>query len=210
VSAHYVVETGKNDDGELQLNVRFAQARSPLRNATPLAGARVRYPDGSLQTVDSNGAFDAGASSYAAKHGQRIGDKTGILVRILTPSGVVLQPTRFALYVPSAKTEANQYSYYREDRIKVTSGGASLPCEASYKQRVQAADEVVTFPIILTSRQQVVEEAVHSCDRGDPDKDARIVGFEFIGERDLIRWVYYYIHPVYSPRYVTPCGAQGC
>jgi hypothetical protein len=236
VSAHYVVETGTNADGKLQLDVRPAQARPMLANAKPLTDANVRYPDGSTQSVNSKGLFDASASSYAAKHGQTPKDVKGVVVRIVSASGIALQPTRFALYVPSAATEAREHSYYRVKRIHVTLGGSGLPCEPAYRQKVLDLDAVVQFAITLNSRQGVVDEAVHSCDRGDPDKDARIVGFEYIVDRDLIRWNYYYqapgadelkgagitqareymefrvptLYPVYSPRYLTRCGAQGC
>ena len=236
VSAHYVVETGKNADGELQLNVRFAQARPMLKDSKPLTNAQVRYPDGSLQSVDSAGGFDAGASTYAAAHGQSLNDKVGVVVQIVTPLGIALTPTKFALYVPSAKTEARQYSYYRERKIGVTSRGGGRPCEAAYQQKVLDPDAIVQFGILLNTRQGVDQEAVHSCDRGDPDTEARIVGFEFISSGILIRWNYYYqapgrdelkgagitqareylefrvrgFDPVYSPRYVTSCGTQGC
>jgi hypothetical protein len=238
ISAHYVVETGTNADGRLQLSVRFLQARSMLDDAKPLTDARVRYPDGSIQFVDSTGMFDAGASAFAAKHGQNIRDLKGIVVRILSPSATAaaLNPRRFALYVPSAKEEARETSSYRERKIGATLRGGGLPCEPSYKQKLLDPDAVVQFGILLNSRQQVVSQAAYSCDRGDPDTEARIVGFEFISVSDLIRWNYYYqapsreelkgagitqareylefrvptLYPVYSPRYVTNCGAQGC
>ena len=208
-----------------------------LDGTQPLAGAKVRYPDGSTQSVDSSGEFDAGASSFAAKRGQTIKDLKGIVVRIIAPSGAAaLKPTRFALYVPSAKEEARETSYYRERKIGVTLRGGGLPCEPTYRQKTLDPDAIIIFPILLTTRQGVVDEAAHSCDRGDPDTQARIVGLDIIASGDLIRWNYYYqapsrdelkgagitqareylqfrvptLYPVFSPRYVTHCGAQGC
>jgi hypothetical protein len=236
IAAHYVVETGTNADGQLQLNVRPVQASSILKNARPLADVSVRYPDGSFQAVDASGEFDAGASSYAAKHGQTIKDVNGVVVQIRTPIAIALQPTKFALYVPSAKEEAREFSYYRRLSIPVQSGGGGRPCEASYAQKILAPDDVVTYGILLSKRDQVYAEKALSCDRGDPDTEARIVGFEFISVSDLIRWQYYYqapgraelkaagitqareylsfsvrgFLPIWSPRYVTQCGAQGC
>lgn len=130
VSAHYVVEMGRNADGMLQVDVRQMQEPSIFASPQPFRSAAVVYPDSSTQHVDANGMFDAADSAYARKHGEHIGDPN-VMIRIVSPIAIAFQPTTFGIYVPSKRDERRESSVAAA--VQFTLAGNLFPkaCKAS-------------------------------------------------------------------------------
>jgi len=166
VSAHYVVETGTNADGRLQVDVRQAQEPSIFASPSPFTLASVEYPDQSFQRVDEHGMFDAGASHYAAKHGEPI-DGPPVTIHIVSPIGtsvgIAFQPTTFRIYVPSEKDERAENSVGDSVAFRSVGNVAPEACKASSPHQAVGPNDVgdfvfttpdfigVSFPLLLGS-----------------------------------------------------------
>jgi hypothetical protein len=106
VSAHYVVF--KQTWDKPTIVVISIQAADDYLKAFPgstrLAGAMILYPDGSKQVTDAQGEFDAGMSSYAQAHPEKI-NGTDIAVFIEAPAAESLKPIQTTIFAPSESEE---------------------------------------------------------------------------------------------------------
>jgi hypothetical protein len=196
VSARYVVETGRNADGMLQLDVRPVQESSLFSRPSPFRSASIEYPDRSTQAVDARGEFDAAASTYAQKHGEPIGGKL-VTIHVLTPIDIALQPSTFQIYVPSEATQAQEESYFASVRYKTAFFNGSKACRSSWPHQDVAPDDTAefVFTIPISAATHVYQAALYSCDK--QFADGKILGYEWIalpGTKE-IRLTYRYQAP---------------
>jgi hypothetical protein len=151
VSANYVVETGKNADGQLQVDVRQMQEPSIFASPEPFRLAIVQYPDNSLQTVDANGKFDAAESSYAAKHGESIfapNVTVHIVSTIAIAVGVAFEPSTFHIYVPTKTQERSESTVADTIAYRRAGNVAPAACAASAPHADLAPNDVAGFTFV--------------------------------------------------------------
>jgi hypothetical protein len=106
VSAHYVVLKHVRDTPTIALlNIQIVDDYlKTFPASTRLSGARIVYPDGSTQTADGQGEFDAGMSSYAKSHPEKFNGKD-VTVRVEAPTGSLLKTITTAIFAPSESEE---------------------------------------------------------------------------------------------------------
>jgi hypothetical protein len=106
VSAHYVVFKQIWDTPTIVV-IAVQSAGDYLKafpGSTRIAGATIVYPDGSKQVTNAQGEFDAGMSSYAQAHPEKI-DGTDIIVHVEAPAASALKPIVTTIFAPSESEE---------------------------------------------------------------------------------------------------------
>jgi hypothetical protein len=106
VSAHYVVFKQVWDTPAIVvIGVQVADDYlKAFPTSTRLDGATIVYPDGSKQVTSAQGEFDAGMSSYAQAHPEKI-DGTDITVRVEAPATESLKAITTTIFAPSESEE---------------------------------------------------------------------------------------------------------
>jgi hypothetical protein len=107
VAAHYIVYVQQNSKAASTIAVVPAQEKAGYLKAfaaKPLPRVAIVYPDRSRQQTDANGAFDAGLSTYAAAHPEKLtGTDVAIVVEPPAVSGI--KSLKTSIFAPSEKEE---------------------------------------------------------------------------------------------------------
>jgi hypothetical protein len=235
VSANYIVETGKNADGQFQVDVRQVQEPSIFASPEPFTLAIVQYPDTSLQHVDANGRFDAAESTYAAKHGQSI-FAPNVTVHIVSTTGLAFEPSTFQIYVPNKREERSESTVADTIAFRRLGNVAPVACAAHHTQTDLAPNDVAGFTFVSRNFLGIAFPVDVGRCSGKPAL-GRVVDYLWVSGSSRYRYTLRYQAPSraqlaadgaspvgeyvdlpstdatatrLSPRYVVACPSTGC
>lgn len=126
VATAYSVYVGTTPDGSSAVDTQPLGAPSVLAGAVAAPGAIVAYPDGSTQTADVLGNFDAGAASWSALNLDAISANPNLSPTVAVSAGSALpQDVAVNVYAPGGATQLASAAVHILDAERGTEASAS-------------------------------------------------------------------------------------